>query len=160
MSLQHNIVFLTQGVVAELNNPRQNPDIGFTTFSLPFVAKRAYDPAAQLETLSGLTVIVQSGKKTSEAADRADLQGSYDVVMSFQQLTTPGNLLLADGVIGLMEEIDQYLFHMPSRRLAAFPGGIWESSELTPVIARHVHEDLLYEGYLIVTFRIFDDDED
>lgn len=140
-------VQIADAVVVELNAH---------TFSQPFTAVRAYLPEYKLEEMGTLHVTVVPAEFSGEPSDRSRDREEHKLHVAVQQRFKPQDgavpLVSLDGLMGLTEEIRDYL---RDRRLNGYPQARRIKTENKPIYdPKHLAELNQFTGLLIFTYQV------
>ena len=127
-------------------------ELDASSFSLPFSAKRFYQPLFELEEMQDLHVSVVPQALTIFSLSRS--QGQYDVKIdvAVQKKFQRGEAAELDPLMDLVEEIAG---HFRAKRLAGLPGAMWVKTENAPIFAQeHMEEMRQFTSVLTFTFRV------
>jgi hypothetical protein len=136
------ILSIADAVVAELNG---------TSFSLPFMATRAYIPRFDLADMATLRVtVVPKGVEITRGSRGKD-QHDYRVDIGVQQKFADEDADALDPLMGLVEQIAD---HFRGLVLETDPEAACVEVENGPVYAQeHMREGRLFTSILTLTFR-------
>ena len=143
-----SIVEIADAVVTALNAH---------TLSQAFTAARYYLPEFDLPEMDQLHVSVVPAELDEEIADRTRDRAEYKIHVAVQKRVTkqdpPGlDTSAIDGLMALVQEIDDLLHHKP---LAGYEEAHWTKTENKPIYdPKHLKEHGQFTSLLVFTFRV------
>jgi hypothetical protein len=126
-------------------------------FSQTFTAARYYLPEFDLTEMDQLHVSVVPAELDEEIADRTRDRAEYKIHVAVQKRVTkqdpPGlDMTAIDGLMGLVQEIDDLVRHKP---LAGYEQAHWTKTENKPIYdPKHLKEHGQFTSLLVFTFRV------
>ena len=127
------------------------------TLSQPFTAVRHYLPEFDLKQMDTLHVSVVPAELDEEIADRTRDRAEYKIHVAVQKRVAkqepPGlDTAAIDGLMQLIEEIDDVLRHKP---LSGYELAHWTKTENKPIYdPKHLKEHGQFTSLLVFTFRV------
>ncbi len=127
------------------------------TLSQPFTAVRHYLPEFDLKEMNELHVSVVPAELDEEMSDRSRDRAEYKIHVAVQQRVAkqapPGlDTAAIDGLMRLVEEIDDLLRHKP---LPGYPQAHWIKTENKPIYdPKHLKEHGQFTSLLAFTYRV------
>ena len=146
--MQSTTIQIADAVTAVLNS---------ATLSQPFTAVRHYLPEFDLKEMDTLHVSVVPAELDEEIADRTRDKAEYKIHVAVQKRVAkqepPGlDTAAIDGLMRLVEEIDDLLRHKP---LAGFEQAHWVKTENKPIYdPNHLKEHSQFTSLLVFTYRM------
>ena len=146
--MQSTTIQIADAMVAALNG---------ATLSQPFTAERHYLPEFDQQQMDELHVSVVPAELDEEMADRSRDRAEYKIHVAVQKRVSkqdpPGlDNEAIDGLMRLVEEIDDLLRHKP---LAGFERAHWFKTENKPIYDQnHLKEHSQFTSLLAFTYRM------
>ena len=137
------IIDIAEAVKEELNGG---------TFSQSLTAERHYQPVFELKDMKTLHVTVVPKDIEMQLATRSSSQHDCRVDVAVQKKLATADLAEIDGVMGLVEEIVNFLAR---KKLASVPNALWIKTANEPIYAaEHMEQFRQFTSILTLTYRI------
>ena len=137
------IIDIAEAVKEELNGG---------TFSQAFTAQRHYQPVFELKDMKDLHVSIVPKDIEMQLATRNTSQHDCRIDVAVQKKVTVGDLAQLDQLMGLVEEIINFLAR---RKLSSVPNALWIKTANEPIYAaEHLEQFGQFTSIVTVTYRL------
>jgi len=143
---------IADAIVAALNLPAEERG---AEWSADFTAARAYVPTYELADLAELRVTVVPRGIELSLASRVEAQRDVQVDVAVQQKLAWASNAEVDALVGLTEEIAEYLRGRRRFELAGGGVALWVRTENVPIYSpEHLAELRTFSSVLTLTLRV------
>ena len=137
------IIDIAEAVKEELNGG---------TFSQAFTAQRHYQPVFELKDMKDLHVSIVPKDIEMQLATRNTSQHDCRIDVAVQKKVTVGDLAQLDQLMGLVEEIINFLAR---RKLSSVPNALWIKTANEPIYAaEHLEQFGQFTSIVTLTYRL------
>jgi hypothetical protein len=120
-------------------------------FSQPFVPQRVYLPTFTLQDLANLQVTVAPASIARDNVSRAHVQVDRQVEVAVTQRVQSIDVVGVDALVGLVEEISDFL---DGRTLAPAPAFLQIAMEVVPYDQEALHSKNVFAALVTLTYRV------
>ncbi len=139
------ITDIADAVVAELNDAT-SPLAGLAS------AARGYRPAFDLEDMKDLHVTVVPRGIETAGASRGQSQADVQIDIGVQKKLASADAAEIDPLMALVQQL---VFFLRARKLAAASSSLWVRTENTPIFAaEHLEQFRQFTSVLTLTYRV------